>query len=496
MCKAYSYVRFSHPSQASGDSKRRQTETLEAFCLRHGLTLDPVSYQDLGISAFRGRNKDEGALAAFRQAVADGKIKDNSVLIVEQLDRLTRIEPDEAIALFGSILRSGVRIGHLRKDRILDKSCLKGFAIMEFVAEMILANEESAKKSERVSASLAQNKKRAKDGRIWTAKGPAWLRLVGDKWEVLEDEAKKVRLIYKLCIDGLGVEAIAKKLVKDGIPPMPKSKVWTRGYVRNILRDKIALGEYQPTVGKDRTPVGSPIVNYYTPIITEATFYQAQAALDTRIRHRGPTSKFINVLGGLIFDAASNSTMYLASKPQRNGTTAKQLYPSASLRSEAKYWSVNLDIVETAILASVRELNFTVDQSEDRKTLDGLLAKKETLQGRIQQVTKTIADTPDFDSAMQVLSTLEASRNATELEIEQLEAKLATTTEDSLEQAKQAILSMDRTLIRAKLRHIIDKISLQKTDEGLDIVVQYKGNAVRHIVLTDEKLTRNVKYSH
>jgi DNA invertase Pin-like site-specific DNA recombinase len=38
--KAYSYIRFSTPQQALGDSLRRQTEKAAKYAMEHGLTLD------------------------------------------------------------------------------------------------------------------------------------------------------------------------------------------------------------------------------------------------------------------------------------------------------------------------------------------------------------------------------------------------------------------------------------------------------------------------
>ena len=35
MSVAYSYVRFSHPDQARGDSLRRQTEEVQGWCKRN-----------------------------------------------------------------------------------------------------------------------------------------------------------------------------------------------------------------------------------------------------------------------------------------------------------------------------------------------------------------------------------------------------------------------------------------------------------------------------
>ena len=58
---AYSYLRFSTPEQAMGDSRRRQLSLAEAYARQNGLLLDlGLNFRDLGISAFRGKNAKEG----------------------------------------------------------------------------------------------------------------------------------------------------------------------------------------------------------------------------------------------------------------------------------------------------------------------------------------------------------------------------------------------------------------------------------------------------
>jgi DNA invertase Pin-like site-specific DNA recombinase len=49
---AYSYLRFSTPEQAVGDSKRRQLAPAENYAQRHGLYLDKGSnFHDFGLPA-------------------------------------------------------------------------------------------------------------------------------------------------------------------------------------------------------------------------------------------------------------------------------------------------------------------------------------------------------------------------------------------------------------------------------------------------------------
>jgi hypothetical protein len=72
--KAYSYIRFSTPEQAAGDSFRRQTELSTHYAKDHGLVLDTslLSLCDLGLSGFTGANRSKGALSVFLNAVQAG----------------------------------------------------------------------------------------------------------------------------------------------------------------------------------------------------------------------------------------------------------------------------------------------------------------------------------------------------------------------------------------------------------------------------------------
>ena len=63
--KAYSYIRFSTPEQAKGTSYERQLEAAQAFAGERGLELAEATYEDLGVSAYRNKNAQKGALRAI-----------------------------------------------------------------------------------------------------------------------------------------------------------------------------------------------------------------------------------------------------------------------------------------------------------------------------------------------------------------------------------------------------------------------------------------------
>ena len=155
---AYSYLRFSTPEQAKGDSRRRQTKLAEDYARQYDLLLDKgLNFRDLGVSAFRGKNAKRGGLRAFLDAVQHGIVPANSYLLVESLDRLSRDQILEAQALFLQIITAGVTIVTLIDQRSYSMVSLNANPtdLIISLVYMMRANEESATKSTRLRAAWA-----------------------------------------------------------------------------------------------------------------------------------------------------------------------------------------------------------------------------------------------------------------------------------------------------------------------------------------------------
>ncbi|MEE8276972.1 MAG: recombinase family protein, partial [Alphaproteobacteria bacterium] len=109
--KAYSYVRFSTPEQQRGDSWRRQTAMAQEYAKQHGLELDQsVTFEDLGVSGYRGSNVATGKLGAFFEAVESGLVEAGSYLLVENLDRISRRTPRKAARVLEDIVELGITV--------------------------------------------------------------------------------------------------------------------------------------------------------------------------------------------------------------------------------------------------------------------------------------------------------------------------------------------------------------------------------------------------
>lgn len=142
---AYSYIRFSSKKQELGDSLRRQIALAEQYCKDRGWVLSEKSFRDLGISAFKSSSK-RASLADMLTAVQNGHISRGSVIIIEQIDRLSRAGIDHTQDVAKEILRAGVDIVSIEDSLHLTKESLNDLtSVMRLALAADLAHAESAK---------------------------------------------------------------------------------------------------------------------------------------------------------------------------------------------------------------------------------------------------------------------------------------------------------------------------------------------------------------
>jgi len=265
--KAFSYVRMSTAAQLQGDSLRRQTQLSEQYAAENGLDLDEdLKLHDIGVSAFDGSNIDRGKLGAFLAEVQKGKVAKGSMLLIESFDRLSRGDLQTSISLMMDLLNSGITIVTLsdRKKFVPGQTRLED--IMLSVMILSRAHEESAQKSQRLKAVWEKKRQKVHEQKI-TGRCPGWMRLsrTAKQFELIPERVAIVRRMYDEAANGLGADAIARRLNQEGVEPFGISKGWQKSSVQKILSSRAVLGEFQPMQKIDgkRTPIGETIENYY-----------------------------------------------------------------------------------------------------------------------------------------------------------------------------------------------------------------------------------------
>ncbi len=295
MTTAYSYIRFSTPDQAKGDSLRRQAALSEAFAKANGLTLDDsLSLLDAGVSAFKSANSATGSLSRFIAAVDSGVVAQGSWLLVESLDRISRADVLTALGLFTQLLQSNITIATLADNRVYTKASVTDNP-MDLMASLLImsrANEESTTKSQRNTAVWEQKQHLAMTtGKPLGGHTLGWLKLSTDKqrYEVIPQRAEVVKRIYELAASGEGKHRIMKQLNASDTPTFGKARMWTTSSVTRILVNESVTGNYQPTLATNgkREPNGPPIQGYYPEVISRSFSRRFnRAEQDARCRAR------------------------------------------------------------------------------------------------------------------------------------------------------------------------------------------------------------------
>lgn len=409
--KAYSYIRFSSPEQAKGDSYRRQRTAALKYCAENGLELaDTKEYRffDSGRSAYTGKHiSDEGEFGRFLSLVNEGQIKPGSYLLVESLDRLSRDKVNIALAQLLNLLETGIKVVTLSDKRTYsnDSPDLATELIVS-IAVMMRAHNESSEKGNRVAEAWQKKRERARNEKTPNgAACPYWLKLAEGVYQPIDERVAVIRRIFDMTIAGYGQAVIARRLNEDGVPvfgstrsikekPRNKSGLWGASSVQKILHNRALLGEYQPThlVGRVRQNDGEPVQGYYPVIITPDVFLQAKAARAQR-QTSGSTkqSKNFNIWQGIAKCQLCRDAMHLINKGQPpKGYTYLQCY--SAKKGKCRNGSIRIEQTETVfkeILTNVDSMSLIHGRSaEVRQNLEVEEGRLAMISSKLEQATE------------------------------------------------------------------------------------------------------------
>jgi DNA invertase Pin-like site-specific DNA recombinase len=148
MVVAYSYRRYSAPHQGRGDSLRRQEALLKGWLDRHPDVRLDTTLVDAGVSAHRGRQReDDACLGQFLADVKAGRVRRGSHLLVEALDRLSREKVRVALKLMLDLIDAGIRIVQLQPVEAVYDEDADAMTLMLMIAELSRGYHESKMKS-------------------------------------------------------------------------------------------------------------------------------------------------------------------------------------------------------------------------------------------------------------------------------------------------------------------------------------------------------------
>ncbi len=296
--KAVLYARYSSQNQRE-ESIGRQIEKIEQFCKQNNLEIIE-EYIDEGQSGTTDKRD------SFQKMMEDAIYSDWDYIIVYKLDRLSRNVSD-AMHYKKQLNNYGIRILSVIED--FDESTPEGgffnlvtMGISEFYSKN-LARE--------AFAGLMQNAKRAMHTGGSPPLGYDYDKMTL-KFKVNDHEAKAVKIIFEMTLQGKSYAEIARYLNSKGY--LNKFGNQFKGFFTDTLKNRKYIGEYvynrvasksiTGTRNSQKTKSENNIVripNAFQAIIDNETFEKVQKLMRERIhknKRNGPPSKYL--LSGLI----------------------------------------------------------------------------------------------------------------------------------------------------------------------------------------------------
>lgn len=507
---AFSYIRFSDPSQAAGDSLRRQTEAAAAWCERNGVCLDTsLTLRDLGVSAFRGKHRespDRTALAAFLDLVNRGRIAKGAFLLIENMDRLSREKPVVGVNLLTSLLLAGVRVVQLAPNELELTEDSDLFALLQGQLSQARGHDESKTKSDRVAKAWSQRRKAARAGGVMTRRLPAWVEERGGRLRLVPDRAATVRRIFDLAGTGHGLYAILKRLEAEKVPPFGRWEVkpgrrrsafsgkWSVSYLHTILSDRRAAGEFQPMAGG--RPDGDPIPGYFPRVVSDTAFERARAGAKERYKRPGRVGGHVNVFQGLLQDARTGAA-YTATFSGGAKNPHPTIHSAAARSAGGKAYSFPLVTYEAAVLSCLREIDpRTVlgrdDGPDEVLTLSGELARVES---SVNAILAEMEENGESPSLFKRLREKEATQRSLAEQLAEARARAAHPLSEAWSEANTLLSALDsatdprdaRLRLRTALRRVVESFHVLVVPRGRDrlaaVTVKFAEDGIRNYLI-------------
>jgi DNA invertase Pin-like site-specific DNA recombinase len=456
-------LRYSTAEQGKGDSGRRQGDWFEAVCAKEGWQIDTsFPLEDKGKSAYKGDHL-KADLGRFLQAVNSGRIPRGSVLLVEELDRLSRQERKKALPLVMGLLTAGIDIR--TRDRHYTEDSLEDLgSFIDITIRQGTANDESRKKSMRCREVWAAWRERIAAGERVPPPGkmPVWVRWNGERFELVEEMAASVRLIFDLAGRGLGTRRILARLngEEEGTQPVPvigRRSAWRLSTLGKILRGQSVLGHFQD-------PTGAVYEGVYPAVVSKGQYIRAREALVAKRMGTKGVGRLgagvPNLFSGLLIDARDGSTLHLIDKGTKGG--GKFLVSSAALRHEPGAVAVpfSYPVFEAAVVKLLREIKAreVLGQPDAPDEVMVLAGKLRTVEDAIAALTKDLDEHGESPALFARLRQREGQRTQVAEQLAAARARAAHPLSETWGDLKAVLKALDDPEVRLRFRTCLRRL--------------------------------------
>jgi len=479
---------------------RYMNERIDVFEISQAVTII-----DRGLSAYSGKHISEGNFGYFIKDVQSGKVPKGSALICYSIDRISRQNPWEAIAIVSILINEGIDI-HCIAERIILKHSDPMGAITSLL-HLMRSNSESVIKAQRSNDGYERKLVASKQfGKVLTRQMPRWLCDNDNHYAIDPSMQRTINFIFESYIAGQSSGYIAQELNRKGW--QYEQTEWRGTYVAKLIRDRRLIGEhirYGKQIKGAKREIKEVISNFYPIAIDIDKFNLANKMLTnvaenirgrTRISY-GDKTVLKNIFTGVIKCGLCGGDITVV-KNARNGT--------AFIRCRVKYelkQCTQRDIKYNTIESSILNHLMTLDiQSLLSKPVDNKvdLFKTELQQCIVDEgkIRNLIAERKA--SAKRVRpETLEQLEDLLD-RIDELRREIDMQVEDVFIPDFNVDLSLisdisnvkDRSILKKSIAAITKSIEYKRVSDYILMEIRYQYINVKHILIVDNKSTEVV----
>ncbi|PCD90065.1 recombinase family protein [Vibrio mediterranei] len=263
---AISYQRFSSDRQRNNSSLDRQSDAILNW-LKQNPDVDLIDqYIDEAMSGWSGKHIEQGSLGKLLQAIEDGIVKPDTMILVEHFSRLSRQNIEKTEDLLRKIWGYGITIVTIRDNGVYPPSAINDMPLrIRLIIEIEQAFKESEWRSAKVKGSYAKREKEAKNGITPKMRRPFWLNEDG----TLNENNTVIKDIFNWYMEGLGQQRIIVRL-REKYPTVPSVQKMNPSTVMRWLSSEVVLGKWR----------GNKV---YEAAVDETLFYNVRNVHQSRL---------------------------------------------------------------------------------------------------------------------------------------------------------------------------------------------------------------------
>ncbi|WJM55316.1 recombinase family protein [Pseudomonas asiatica] len=406
MNQAFSYIRFSTGKQTKGSSHERQKAMVDSWIDSHPqYTLNPLTFEDLGISGRSGKHLKNG-FGKLLEAIEKGGIGPGDVVLVEAIDRAGRMEPAKMLNILTGIVLAGVTIVTLDDGQWYSGETMKGGSVYVLAGKIQAAFNYSQSLSDRMKASYAARNKLAKTQNVTPKRNtPVWLTSDG---ALIDEVAPFVIQAFEDYASGLGERRIYERILEAGGSKYECFVRMAPSTVKRWMRNRTAIGEWQ----------GIP--NVYPAVVTPELFYRVQKKLaEKNIPRAAPTKhKYTGLVACGVCGKNFNTKVYA---PRKDGVTPPPVMECSSrARRGANGCSNSKGIPYAVVSLAVQQScwkhvndalagQYLTESQKREVEIDGQISD---IGVKISRLVPKLAELDDIDEVADLLRELKAQRKA------------------------------------------------------------------------------------